>query len=198
MDDTRFELDATLADERIRPFLPLVYLAWSDADLSPEELEGVCQEVARHNGVDIDCQVALRRWPDPNDPPTPGEVERLRSHVAAWVADLSLTPNATVTDLGEAIAASTRPGGTVTSDGRVALAGIQERFGPLGPAPSALGTPVRLRKVLIPKVLFSTENLSQILDGDHASIRNRMREVLHGRNSPIAMASTRTPTANRC
>ena len=178
MENGRIDLDTTIVDERIRPFLPLIYLAWSDADLTPEELEGVCREVAKHNGIDMDCQVALRRWLDPNDPPTPGELEQLRSRVATWAADLALEENATVADLGEAIAETTRPSGTVTRDERAALAGIEARFGPLGPVPSALGSPVMLRDISIRDAPFDIDRLTALLDGDHASTRDRMRGVL--------------------
>jgi acyl-CoA oxidase len=62
-------------DERLRPFLPLVYVAWSDGELTANEIEGICTAVADHPGIDADCQVALRLWLDPDHPPSPNDLE---------------------------------------------------------------------------------------------------------------------------
>ncbi|MFV2001252.1 MAG: acyl-CoA dehydrogenase [Acidimicrobiia bacterium] len=178
MDTRPPNLDTTLTDERVRPFLPLVYLAWSDAELSPDELEGICTEIARHNGIDIDCQVALRRWLDPERPPTPTEFGNLAAQVVAWAADVDLPSSATVTDLGVAIAEVTRSNGEVTSDERQALDDIADRYGPFGPISGALGGEISLRDVEIPETPFAVDLLTDILDGVHGPTRRRMRALL--------------------
>jgi hypothetical protein len=53
-----FDLASSIQDERIRPFLPLVYLAWSDGELTPDEIEGICSAVAEYSEIDLECQVA--------------------------------------------------------------------------------------------------------------------------------------------
>jgi len=178
MDSHQPNLDTTLTDERVRPFLPLVYLAWSDAELSPDELEGICTEIARHNGIDIDCQVALRRWLDPDRPPTPTEFGNLAAQVVAWAADVDLPASATVTDLGVAIAEATRSNGKVTSDERQALDDIADRYGPFGPISGALGGEISLRDITIPETPFAVDLLTDVLDGAHGPTRRRMRALL--------------------
>ncbi|GMR01719.1 MAG: acyl-CoA dehydrogenase [Acidimicrobiia bacterium] len=175
---TASDLAPSLEDERIRPFLPLVYLAWSDGELTRDEIEGVCAEVARHAGIDLDCQVALRHWLDPDRPPSPVELELLRSRVAAWAATVDLPDSASVADLGIAIAESTRPDASVSQDERAALADIESRYGPLGPTPPALGASIRLRDIVAPEGSFEPAQLTTVLDGQWAHARRQMREVL--------------------
>ncbi len=68
------ELVASILDDRLRPFLPLIYVAWSDDELSPDEFAGLCRVVAGHSGIDIDCQVALQHWLD----------QMIRHHRSNW------------------------------------------------------------------------------------------------------------------
>jgi acyl-CoA oxidase len=175
---TPTDLTTSIRDERIRPFLPLVYLAWSDGELTPGEIEGICSAVALHPGIDLDCQVALRHWLDPNDPPSPHELEVLRLRISKWATSVGISPSVTVTELGIAVAEATRADRVVTSDERAALADIDTRYGPLGPAPSALVTPIRLRAMTEPEVSFDVQRLTALLDGRHAPTRNRPRSLL--------------------
>lgn len=83
-----------------------------------------------------------------------------------------------MTDLGIAIAESTRRGATVTDDEAAALADIQAQYGPLGTVPAALGGHIRLRNIIEPEASFEVERLTSILDGSRADIRERMRLLL--------------------
>ncbi len=172
------ELAASIRDERIRPFLPLVYLAWSDGELTPDEIEGICSAVAQHPGIDLDCQVALRHWLNPDDPPSPHELELLRLQIVRWTETLDISPFASVTELGIAVAEATRSDRVVTNGERSALADIDTRYGPLGPAPPALGTHIKLRTMAEPEANFDVQQLAALLDGRHGPIRNRLRGIL--------------------
>jgi acyl-CoA oxidase len=172
------DLATSIDDDRLRPFLPLVYVAWSDGELAPEEITGICELVAGYSGIDQDCQMALQRWLDPLDPPSPQELEMLRLEIVEWTETLSGETPSSLVDLGVAIAESTRPGANVTGDELSALADIQAEYGPFGPVPAVLGGPIQLRDLIEPQAPFDTERLTSILDGEHARIRNRMRTVL--------------------
>jgi len=76
-----------LDDARLGPFLPLIYIAWSDGDLTMDEVEGICKTIERHPGVDLDSKQAFRLWLDPDDPPTPQEYETLRRRLGHWGAN---------------------------------------------------------------------------------------------------------------
>lgn len=147
-------LAQTIGDERLRPFLPLIYTAWSDGELTADEIEGICTAVAKFRGIDEDCQVALRHWLDPDVPPSPDELDLLRLRIASWAAELDKSRPASVVDLGIAIAERTRADATVTDDERSALEDVVNRLGPLPPPPATLGELVRLPTIETPSPTF--------------------------------------------
>ncbi|MEE8407252.1 MAG: hypothetical protein V3S32_08905 [Acidimicrobiia bacterium] len=87
-------------------------MAWSDGELAPEEITGICDLVAGYSGIGEDRQVALRRW---LDPPTPQELEALSLQIVEWAESLSVEAAESVVDLGVAIAESTSPEASVTA-----------------------------------------------------------------------------------
>ncbi len=173
-----FDLVSSIQDERIRPFLPLVYLAWSDGELTPDEIEGICSAVAEYSEIDLDCQVALRHWLNPEDPPLPDELELLRIQVADWTESIGVPLNVSVVDLGIAISEATRSDTTVTSDERAALSDIESRYGPFGPSPAQLGAPIRLRTIVDSNANFDIAKLTAVLDGHLASTKASLRSIL--------------------
>ncbi|MCH7846353.1 MAG: acyl-CoA dehydrogenase family protein, partial [Acidobacteria bacterium] len=175
---TTFDLAASIDDERIRPFLPLLYVAWSDGELTPDEIKGICSVVALYPGIDLDCQVALRHWLDPEDPPSPYELELLRQRISDWEMLLDGPTATSVTDLGIAIAETTRTEVHSTEAERAALADIDARYGPLGPAPPALQSSIRLREIVEPVPSFDVDELTAVLDGGYGETRRRVLEVL--------------------
>lgn len=177
--NTETGLAETLGDERIRPFLPLVYVAWADGELTADELEGIVAAVAAAS-VDPDGQVALRRWLDPEHPPTPDDLELLRLTVADWSASLDPGAATSVTELGVAIAEHTRGEPAISTEERAALTAIDASIGPLGPAPRALQPAAPLREMVRPEPAFDVDALTAFLDGQNAEIRAQMRNVLSG------------------
>ena len=171
-------LAATIDDVRLRPFLPLIYVAWSEGEFSADEATGICEVVAGYTGIDLDCKKALEQWLDVEYPPTPDELESLRIRIAGWAEGLDLARDLSVSELGIAIATSTRQETDVTNDESEALNEIQNRYGPLGPVPSALGSLIRLRTIARREAPFDVSKMSEILDGRHKDIRNKVREIL--------------------
>src|SRR5688500_10840047 len=57
-------------DPKLLPYLPLIYVAWSDADLTNDEID----ELRR----DGDIPDALLGWLDPNAPPSEEELTSMR------------------------------------------------------------------------------------------------------------------------
>ena len=175
---TTSTLVSSLDDERLQPFLPLVYAAWADGELTAEEISGICTAIAVYPGIDVDCQVALRHWLDPEHPPAPDDLDRLRLHIAKWTLLLDEPATASVTDLGIAIAETSRTQSRVTEAERAALADLNVRYGPFGPAPSALRRRIQLRELVEPAISFDVEELAAILDGRYRTVRAQLRRTL--------------------
>ncbi len=169
---------ASLDDERLRPFLPLIYIAWADGDLSTEEVDGICLTVEHQSGIDLDCKAAFRHWLDPDDPPTPWEYETLRRRLEQWLAHAGDERPTSALGQGTALVAGTRPGDPITAGETKALGEIDEQYGPLGLLPGAAGSPVRLREIADRAPTFNQADLTVLLDGRYAPIRRRMREIL--------------------
>ncbi len=55
-------------DNNLLPFLPMLYIAWSDAIIDESELEIIRQKVQSQDALSIDERLVLGRWLDPTLP----------------------------------------------------------------------------------------------------------------------------------
>ena len=69
MPDT--DRSTSLDDAQLLPYLPMIYVAWSDGDLLPEEIAGICPQLDGH------CQILLKPWLDPEAPPSTDELAQM-------------------------------------------------------------------------------------------------------------------------
>ena len=63
------------------PFLPLIYVAWADGELTADELRAFRAAIHRQPGLDAPSLVALDRWLDPELPLTAVELEELLDRI---------------------------------------------------------------------------------------------------------------------
>ena len=70
-----------LGDARLLPFLPALYLAWSDGELTREETAALCGLVDASPGLDAACRTLLGDWLDPDRPPSAAELRDLLAAV---------------------------------------------------------------------------------------------------------------------
>ena len=111
------------------PLAPLLYLAWADGALSPEELEAVRDVAGRPGLLDEHGRTVLRAWLDPEDPPSTSELARLLELIQAYGAHDGQTTPADLVRLGEQIAA-----GAQTDTGAAVRDALLEIQGALGVA----------------------------------------------------------------
>ena len=84
--EARADRESTAADLRwpddrpeLLPFLPLVYVAWSDGVLSEADLARIAERTLRHEWLDDDARALLSVWLDPGAPPSPSMIARMAS-----------------------------------------------------------------------------------------------------------------------
>ena len=65
-------------DARLMPFLPLVYVAWSDGILSARELDRVREELGTVEDLDPKRRDVLESWLQAESPPSPVALAELR------------------------------------------------------------------------------------------------------------------------
>ena len=73
------------------PFLPLIYVAWADGELTVDELRAFRAAIHRQPGLDAPSLAALDRWLDAALPPTATELEELLGRIHQH-RDLYLRP----------------------------------------------------------------------------------------------------------
>lgn len=154
-----------LEDPQLRPFLPLLYVAWADMELQPEEATSVRARIAAQPWLRPAAREALDAWLDPGAPPDAAELGKLlalvdriavtvepsaRRSLAAFAASLAMNEEgaeaarAVATELG------------ITDD--LVVEAEPERSPGLSPEQIAA--------------------LGDVLDGPDTSARERIREFL--------------------
>lgn len=167
-----------LDDPRLLPFLPALYLAWSDGELTRAETSALCGLVDAHAGLDGSCRDLLGAWLDPAHPPS--AIELLALHGAIRRAGSSLEGSSPFTLSELAAALATSLGQPLAPPEVEALRALEAAFGLAGvgigrgllasgrPEPSAEGE-ARLE---------SDSALARWLDGSERPTRERVRALL--------------------
>ena len=109
------------------PFLPLLYVAWSDGSMDLAELRSICSRVVDMWKMTPDDRERFGRWLDPDQPPTAEELDEILGMVRESSAGLSPDDRRSLTELGLALARA--GGGELTSEERTALEEIEQALG---------------------------------------------------------------------
>jgi len=176
--------DRPLDNPRLIPFLPLLYLAWADGELSDEEAGEICRRVSAIEGLDGDCRHVLGPWLDPAHRPGPRELQALLATIRRTVADL---PGAVGQPVREWAGELARVAGReISAAEEAALAALEEALeitGPeaarrlLGPARIA-GPPPATTPEAVPEIPFDPAALGRLLDGPEHELRGRLRDEI--------------------
>lgn len=136
----------------LAPFLPLLYVAWADGELSLPELDAFRDAIHRHSELDQATMAALDDWLDPDTPPDATDLEVLLERIHAG-RERYLAGGEPVEDVAAALGMSY--GETV-----------RELLGEATPA--------------LPHTFAhgNASPLQALLDGPEAATRARMRAVL--------------------
>ena len=172
------EIASLLGDPGLVPFLPLLYVAWADGELEPDELRLIRSKVDAAEGLTPSVRAALGRWLDPEAPPSAQGIQDLLAAIRRGAEGLTASQNRTLTDLGMGLVRTTRqPVQPVVQN---ALRALEAALGVAGEEAT--------RRILIgerppsaaaePQPAFDAEAMSRLLDGDHRALRNEIRSLL--------------------
>lgn len=70
------------------PFLPLLYVAWADGELTRAEIESTQAKLAGQSWPEKGAHEALLSWLRPEAPPTPNQLRSLLRTIRALGSDL--------------------------------------------------------------------------------------------------------------
>ena len=171
-------LEKMRRDRPLLPFLPLVYIAWADGELTAEEAAGI-QELIERQELGDDCRARLARWLDPDSPPPARELQAILRTVRQAGGVISEPARGSLAALGAELVTATG-GSEVTAAERRALAALDEALGVAsGEASRELLTETRpAAEQARPSPGFEPARMTRLLDGRYAKLRERLRSVL--------------------
>ena len=116
-------------------FAPMVYVAWSDCVLTPDEFKTLAELLSAPDWIDDEGRTLLHTWLDADLPPTPDALNSLRDLVRRWWPDDRELLPATLAGLGlELVRGSGLTGGPWSDDDAPGLLSEAEhRLGVSGP-----------------------------------------------------------------
>jgi len=171
----------------LTPFLPAIYVAWADGELSTTEIAHIADAVAA--GIPwtkTACHAALEKWLDPTAPPSATDLIALMMRIRSFTADLEGAERMGLAGLGEALARADAGSDTpVAPEVQQALEKVEQALGLAGaqssrelfaphadPLAEALTEePERVAKLDVP-------GLSALFAGEHGKVRDQVRAVL--------------------
>ena len=164
------------------PFLPLLYVAWADGELTRAEMESIQAKLAEQSWPEEDAHRALQSWLRQEAPPTPNQLESLLRTIRALGSNLPADQRRSLVELGVELsrAAAKDVLEWPTAEARRALLEIEETLGVVGAEVSG-----RLLEQRSPPPDggrasrgIDSEALARLLDRPHQEVREQVREIL--------------------
>jgi acyl-CoA oxidase len=166
-----------LADARLRAYLPMIYVAWADGDLSAAEISGLCATVAADPALDAECRHALGSWLDPAHPPTASELQALLATIRNSARALTASERHSLTQLG--IEMARIDGREVAASERRALERLEAALAVAGhEAARTLLSERRPSARPAPPPGLDAQALAAVLDRPQAATRRQLRQLL--------------------
>jgi acyl-CoA oxidase len=166
-----------VAEERsLQPFLPLIYMAWAGADLTPAQINGMRRKLESLERLDEDAQLLLEMWLNPEAPPSAAQLKVLHKRLREKVSTLEEHEKASLADVGMAMAGES---GTVPEEVAAALDSIQTSLGAHGREPvNDLFVEKRPDPIVHEHPDFPVAQLIDYMEAPHGAYYQRARDLL--------------------
>jgi len=170
---------------RLAPLVPMLYVAWTDGDLSHEELRALGAAARAQPWLDLRSSAVLARWLDPLTPPSPRALAQLREHIRHTAERLEHSGQQSLAELGTQLAE--------VLGGKDSLpAPMPELARALAPLETALGlsgveavrslvsptAPPRAEPAAPIPSSFDVDKLRPVLERTYPAVRAQLREWL--------------------
>ncbi|MCP3141775.1 acyl-CoA dehydrogenase family protein [Pyxidicoccus xibeiensis] len=182
---TRPTAHELLSLPRLAPLVPMLYVAWTDGELTHEEIRALGAAARAQPWLDLRSNVVLARWLDPVLPPSVGELTQLRDYIRRTAEQLSHSGQQSLAELGSQLAqVVTGKDGLPAPMPELtrALAELEESLGISGREavrsllPSAAPAPMRHGPT--EPTSFDPEALRAVLDRKYPDARAKVRAWL--------------------
>lgn len=174
------------ASKGVLPFLPMMYVAWADGILTPTEMSTVQKKIQEQSWLSQEATAMLERWLDPQNPPTPGQLQDWLMAIRESAAAFTETPRDSLASLGlemAQVSVAHDPDKHLVSDAFLALTDIENVLGIVSSEAcrSVLWRAQRSRVTPEAEAGESRVNLGSlqaILDGEDQELRRHIRALL--------------------
>ena len=165
-------------EEKSLPFLPMLYVAWADGDLTPQEIRAICSRLEATPGVDEESRRQLARWLDPDLPPSASELGALLSRIRQAALSLPRRQRRTLTEFGLELAANANI--EIPEPELAALEQLEDALGLNGTEATRQILATERPDAARPEVAaeFDVDAMTVLLDGEQRPIREWIREIL--------------------
>ncbi len=181
---TNAKLSDLTEHEDLIPIMPMIYVAWSDGDLTSDEVRNIRARAAEQDWLSEEAKRRLARWLNPDDPPAPREMTQLLKWMREASGDMSTDERMSLADLGAHIARLEwgEEEEWLHEGEREALDALEDALGIAGEeACRNLLSPGQTRPkqpVAKPTPEFELERMTRVLDGPDRETWQQMRELL--------------------
>ncbi|QSQ22987.1 acyl-CoA dehydrogenase family protein [Pyxidicoccus parkwayensis] len=104
VEDTRPTAHELLSLPRLAPLVPMLYVAWTDGELTHEELRALGEAARQQPWLDLRSNIVLARWLDPILPPSASELVVVREHIRHTAEKLFHSGQQSLAELGAHLA----------------------------------------------------------------------------------------------
>jgi acyl-CoA oxidase len=157
------------------PFAPVIWLAWSDGSLTPDEILALRERLIAA-GVDARTRTLVEEWLDPDAPPSSAALERLLEASREAAGSTANRPHADLASLGEALAT---PGSSAARSVRRALEGVGDSLGVVDSEATRAILPDRAAPPAEPvAAAFDVAAMHGFLDAYQSDLRESLLERL--------------------
>ncbi|MEO1272408.1 MAG: acyl-CoA dehydrogenase family protein, partial [Myxococcota bacterium] len=170
-------------EPRLLPFMPMLYVAWADGDLTDDELANI----NKHMGEQLsqEQRKALSSWLDPQKPPTNTQLMGLLQDIREATARLPELDERSLVNLGLEIAklnATDDDSAQPTEADQRALEDLEKALGVVGEEALADIMPRRekmpVEAMAEPEATFDMAAMTAMLDAPYGDIRERVRAAV--------------------
>ncbi len=180
---------SNLKSEKYTPgilaFVPMFYVAWADGLLTQSEIKAIGDKIKKQNWLSESEKSTLNGWLNPSTPPTTNVLISWLRTIKENAGNIPESSRNTLAALGQEIAAldsTDEQARCSTPEACDALREIEESLGIVGhEACKEILSEKQHRERGETKVTepsFDWEELKQLLDGEYAEIKNRIRSLL--------------------
>ncbi len=174
-------------------FLPMLYVAWSDAVLTEEEITAINQQVASQSWLKQSEKRLLGAWLNPDSPPSAREMRQWLNIMQKSQPQLEKATKVSLVDLGLELARLNMNDGQTVSianeEAKRALIEVENALGVVSEEATAfilenkstLSATHETAPSTIAKETAASFNvlaMQQLLDGDYFDLKNEVRQLL--------------------